>query len=64
MNAVVAPYEKVSRDMQKKAQQSKITSFFTKSLSCLHNGLYIVESHDTFQPGTHAIQINTNKNGY
>jgi hypothetical protein len=63
--AVVAPYEKVCRDTQKKAQQSKITSFFTKS--SLFPSIMICRSLNhtcTFQPGTHAIQMNTNTNDY
>jgi hypothetical protein len=43
MEAVMPPYKEVYKDMQKKAKQSKITSFFTTAsvfLSAMHS--YVV----------------------
>jgi hypothetical protein len=53
MEAVMAPYKDVYKDMQNKAMQPKITSFFTKS-SVFPSAMHSISFHhpDNFQPGT------------
>jgi hypothetical protein len=53
MEAVMATYKDVYKDMQKKAKQPKIAAFFTRS-SVSPSAMYSVSfSHpDNFQPGT------------
>jgi hypothetical protein len=53
MKAVMAPYKEVYEDMQKKAKQPNITSFFTKS-SVSRSVMYSMpfDHPDNFQPGT------------